>query len=163
VEYRSPDNSQIPSPTLVNRLLANRETEPGPVDREWHYVMWKPAVPNDLTYIAAGTEADVGYCLLFLVQGAPVGAQFEFDFIAHFELIGDAVPVVTPSHTDPLGMAVAQVALSSHQPDLSPEDNFKQVARSISSIAANTLSFVGTAMDTVETVSNVAGAIASLL
>jgi len=142
IEYRHPTNYNAPAGASAAVLLANRETEPVPVNREWHYAMWKPAIPDDLGY-SASPSAVQGYCLLVLIVGAPPGVTFEYDVIAHFELIGDAVPNLTASHNDPLGMAVLSQGLAAHQPDKAPADNFNAVAKSVGSVARTTLSFIG--------------------
>jgi len=142
IESRHPTNYNIVSGSTAAMLLANRETEPVPVNRSWHYVMWKPAVPEDLAY-ETSPSATLGFCLIALIIGAPVGTVFEYDTIAHYEIIGDAVPNLTVSHNDPLGMAVLTQGLAVHQPDSSPSENFQRVAKSVSSVARSTLSFVG--------------------
>lgn len=141
IEYRHPTNLGIPADTFAN-LLKNRETQPGPVDRQWHYVIWRPAVPDDLAYFDT-TSVTGAYCLLFAVQGCPPGAAFEYDAMFHYELIGDAAANSTPSHSDPLGMAVISASLATHQPNLPPEENWKRIAKSINRVASTTLSFVG--------------------
>lgn len=141
IEYRHPNNYNAPTGS-VDMLLGNRETEPVPVDRAWHYAMWKPAVPEDLAYTTA-PQATLGFCLLVCVVGAPPGDNFEYDVIVHYEIVGSNVPNLTVSHNDPLGMAVLSQGLAAHQPDTTPQQNFRDVAKSVSEVAATTLSFVG--------------------
>jgi hypothetical protein len=152
IEYRHPINDSVftGGAVAVQTLLANRETEPGPVDREFHYVVWKPSVPTDLAYLeySPDIEAPSGSCLLLAVEGAPPGAAFEFDAMAHFEIVGNFNPTTTASTSDFLGYSAIQGALgeNAHQPDLPPEENMLSVARGIAKTAATTISFLGPMM-----------------
>jgi hypothetical protein len=148
VEYRQPTNASIYNTSLpVQQMLLNRETEPGPVDREWHYAVWRPAVPTDLTYSQTAAEVP-SICLIIVAEGAPPGAAFEVDAIAHFELVGSNLPSKTKSYHDPLGMAAISSALPSHQPSGTPAENWRTFSAEMFDSAYNALSFVNAVGDT---------------
>lgn len=153
IEYRQPTNASIyGTPITVDQMLLNRETEPGPVDREWHYAVWRPAIPTDLTY---GTYSGLpSVCLLVFVEGAPVGSAFEVDAIAHFECVGASLPNKTKSYHDPVGMAVISSALPSHQPYGTPKENWKDFASEIFSTAKTALSYAPTVIEGITTLSS---------
>jgi len=145
IEYRHPINGSVFTigTGQIADYLRNRETEPGPVDREWHYVVWRPALPADIAYRDASSAFAAS--LLFAVEGAPPGAAFEFDAMVHFEIVGELCPTTSASHSDVIGHSVVSGAmeLGAHQPDLPPKENFLSMAKGISSIASKTVSFLG--------------------
>lgn len=144
IEYRHPTNGNLTQASEA-QLLANRETTPVPVEREWHYVNYRPAVPEDLAYVdqnPIGISTGV-YSEIILVAGAPPGSLFEFEAITHFELVGVGVPELTTSHSDVLGMSAVQAALPNVQASLPPQLGVKDIVKKIGQAAGQTLSFIG--------------------
>jgi len=142
--FRDPQDQLIPGST-ASQLLSNKETTTVPVDRSWHYVVWKPSDFQDTSYTLALQNATTGqFCLLVLVVGCTAGQAFEFDFVQWFEVIGRDIPNVTPSENDPIGYAVVKSAIAVPQPPDSPKDNFSRFMNDAMDIANSTLSFIGT-------------------
>lgn len=132
--YRTPtNNSLVDAATAttvvigVNAITRNKETSTVPVDREWHAALYRPALPEDLSY---GEQDDIhiptggtyprrlvtGPNLLFMVSGAEPGQTFEYDYVAHFEAIGPGLPGMTQTMSDPIGMAAVRSAQTTTQP-----------------------------------------------
>ena len=159
VEFREPINESVFA-TGTNQtfatLLGNRETVPMPVDRQYHYAIWRPAVPEDTAYMSIGNLAQA--CLLIAVEGAPPGSTFEYDATAHFEIVGSAVPSVSKSEADVIGhSAIASViAQSGHQPTVTPEQNLVNMIKEVHKTAEESTSFIGNVGKAVETVSSIA-------
>lgn len=116
------------------QLTANKETSTVPVDREWHCALYKPSVGADLAYSERGdtitigsqifpTELLQGPSLLMLVTGATAGQSFEFDIQGWFEAIGPNVPSLTPTISDPIGMAALATANANTQPTTNVDQN----------------------------------------
>jgi len=136
IEYRTPTNNSVPE-SQFSDLLANRETTSAINDRKFHYVIWRPALPSDLAY---GTLPDVPYqaqCVVLGVEGAQPGTSFEYDIMAHFEIIGDKTANLSVSHSDPHGMSLASSALATHQPALPPEEQGLTVAHAVMQAATS--------------------------
>lgn len=131
-------------------FLLNREAISNPVTRDWHYVVWKPALPSDLAFMTAADLTNPSVCIMCLVDGATPGTAFEFEAVCWFEVTGTQTPALTRSHSDPIGMSVINSALPAHQPTGSPASNLQNFLREVSTIAKETLSFVGTAKGYVE-------------
>jgi len=128
---------------IANYFLENKEATSVPVDREWHYVLWKPVLYQD-TFYNGSLPGATSYCLLAFVSGASPGASFEFDIITWYEVTGLDLANLTPSENDPIGMAVIKSAIAVPQPPDSPADNFSRFINTAASIAETTLSFIGT-------------------
>lgn len=139
--YRNPSNGSYPVPTTQQLMLSNPETTTVPVDREWHYVTFKPVESSDYEYSFTVVN---NFNMIIAVTGIVNGAAFEFDCVQWFEIIGQPVPQVTPSDSDPIGMAVIKSAFAVPQPPDSPKENFGRFMKSAMSIANDTLSFIGT-------------------
>jgi hypothetical protein len=155
VEYRQPTNTSIYNQTLsISDMLLNRETEPGPVDREWHYAVWRPAIPSDLAYTQTIETVMPSICLIIAVEGAPPGSAFEVDAIAHFEAVGVGLPSKSKSYHDPVGMAAISSALPSHQPSGTPKDNWLAFSNEIMDSAQKALSFAPQIMEGLQFVSS---------
>lgn len=156
---RDPSNSPLVSGTTVNTLLGFRETVAIPVDKEWHAVLYKPATASDLTYAPRGLDIDgtaaspklyFSYpSLVAMLSGGTPGASFQYDCITWFEMTGRGLPALTISESDPIGLSVASSAVSSHQPESSPQANAIAFAKSMDSHASNFsfIDFIGSAVD----------------
>jgi len=141
--YRDPQNQYIIASSVAG-LLSNKESTTVPVDREWHYVVWKPADFQDTSYTSALQASNTGQlCLLIYINGSAPGSSYEFDFVQWFEVIGRDIPNLTPSENDPVGMAVIKSAIALPQPPDSPTSNFRDFLRNATAIANDTLSFMG--------------------
>jgi hypothetical protein len=140
VLYRQTGNVSIPNGTTPSELTQNKETTTVPVDRDWHYVVWKPTDMTDVSYF---TTTQAYYCLLAWVNNND-GQLFEYDAISWFEICGQALPNLTPSESDPIGLSVIKSAIAVPQPPDSPTSNFSRFLKDAHSIAMDTLSFIGT-------------------
>jgi len=142
--YRDPQDQLLTNLTPA-QLLSNKETTSVPVDRDWHYVVWKPSDFQDTSYTNVLQSATLGqFCMLVYILGGVSGTTFEFDFIQWFEVVGRDLPNETPSVSDPLGYAVVKSAVAVPQPPDSPKSNFSRFLSNMAGIANETLSFVGT-------------------
>lgn len=141
VLYRTSQNQLVPTGTTQNLLLNNNEATTVPVDRDWHYVTWKPAVAQDTAY-TFGFPVNQ-FPLIIFVFGGTAAMSFEFDFITWFEVIGTDVPALTPSSDDTLGYAVIKSGIAVPQPPDSPASNFRRFIETVADIADETLSFIG--------------------
>jgi len=153
--YRDNQNNTIPGITQT-QLLANKETTTIPIDREWHYVVWKPASATDTNYNQTlPLITGAGFCLMVVVYGAVTNLSFEFDFITWYEVVGRDLANLTQSENDPNGLAVIRSASAVPQPPDSPKDNFSRFMGNLAEIANETLSFVGTGVKALNTGANV--------
>jgi hypothetical protein len=138
--YRDPNNSTTTVGAGTSTFLLNTETTTIPVDREWHYVNWKPVDANDYEYnIGIGTY----YPLVVWVAGAVANQGIEFDFVQWFEVSGSNTPNMTPTDSDPIGMAVIRSAMGVPQAPDSPKEAYKRFLVNAGEIAESTLSFLG--------------------
>lgn len=120
---------------LANTLTQNKETSTVPVDRKWHAVLYKPAAASDLAYaerddiIVAGSAYPANLLqapsLLLMITGATPGQSFEYDIQGWYEIIGSNLPALTPTFSDPVGMAAIGSANAVHQPETDVEANHK--------------------------------------
>jgi hypothetical protein len=132
VAYRSPLNDSINTPMTVNEMLKDKEVSTVVNDRVWHYVTYRPVDPSDITYYGlTGATGNADATLLLFVEGAEVGASFEFEVISHFEVIGPLLPSKSKSHSDVLGMAAVMQALPAHTPTRAPESDAKTFIKSV--------------------------------
>lgn len=138
--YRQNFNTTFPNPLTVNIALQNPETTTVPIDREWHYVTFKPVEADDYDY---STTISGAFSLVILISGATAATAFEYDFVQWFEVIGGNVTNLTPSDSDPIGMAVIKSAMAVPQPPDSPKENFANFLDTALAIADSTLSFIG--------------------
>jgi len=138
--YRQMNNISIPNNTNPTEMLQNKETTTVPVDRDWHYVTWKPADGNDISY---SNGVFIYYPLVVFISAAGASQGFEFDTVSWFEVTGTAIPNLTPSEYDPLGLAVIKSAIAVPQPPDAPTSNFERFLQSAGSIAMDSLSFLG--------------------
>lgn len=130
--YRDPSNGAIAFGSSLDNLLTMRESSLAPVDKEWHCALWKPVSASDITYASRGIDIDSGTgsklfamnpSIIVGVTGGSAGASVSYDVIVWFEMTGRNMPVVSVSHTDPIGYSMASAAVSSHQPESSPKQN----------------------------------------
>jgi hypothetical protein len=132
IEYRQLINDSvfIGGPISIGALMNNRETVSAGVDREWHYALWRPANSTDCFYETDDKLAEA--CLLIAVQGAPPGASYEFEAIAHFEIIGSRLPNTTKSESDPIGIGVVSSAIANtgSQPTTTPQNTLNTLVKS---------------------------------
>lgn len=109
--FRQPQNSTTHQMTSDN-LYSLSNTKAIPCDRRKHSVCWQPITPNDFEYSvnANNTDrtvatADTGApCMGVMVSGATTGNSFEYEIIAHYELLGSPI-LTTKSHSDSVGMS----------------------------------------------------------
>lgn len=151
VAFREPVNSIITSPAPVDVFLANREAVTVPSDRKWHSAVWRPATPRDLAYednFSLFTQFEPS--ILLVVSGAVPGTSFEIDAVGWYEVIGNTLPHLSRSHSDPLGMSVVMAGLSSKQPTASPQSSVNSFIREATEIANTTLSFISSVKPIVE-------------
>jgi len=148
--YRTNDNVSPPTGggSVSTYFFENKETTSVPVDREWHYVLWKPVLNQD-TFYNGTLPGATSYCMLAFVSGAGAGTAFEFDIVTWYEITGPDLPNLTPSENDPIGMAVVKSAIAVPQPADAPAENFSRFLRTASDIASHTLSFIGTGVSAV--------------
>lgn len=155
IAFRQPENRMIVAPSTMPALLANREAVTVPADRKWHLCLWKPASPRDLGYYDDFADfSTTEWSQLIVVNGAEPGTSFEVDLIGWYEVIGNSLPFLSRSHSDPLGLSVVSAALSEKQPTGSnPVATF---IRDATAIANESLSFI-------QAMSPVIGAISSFI
>jgi len=141
--FRTPTNNNVfggPNPTEA-QLLSFKETSTNPVDREWHYSIYRPSVAADLAYNnpvnLAGNDA-----LLLAVFGAQPGQSFEFDYVAWFEVVGNNLPNLTRSHSDPIGMSAVSMAMPSVQPTRAPETTLRSFMKEMAYGVGTAMSFM---------------------
>lgn len=156
LSVRDPSNSPVPGGTTVNGFLTFRETVQSAVDKEWHCCLYKPTTASDSAYAPNGRDIDgtapSGYlynqfpCMLMMLSGGTPGASFQFDTIQWIEMTGRGLPVLSKSHADPFGLSVASAAVSSHQPESSPQQNAVAFAKSMDE-HVQTFSFIDTVGD----------------
>lgn len=143
VKYRDPGNLMIAShPT--DALLLFQEASTSPVDRKWHYVMYRPARASDLYYTATPLSGTPQPSLLVYVAGCTPGTSFEYEAVAHHEFTGRALPGITPSFVDPNGMAIVQSALGANMPTSSPSATWEAFKAKAFEVAQHTLTQVAT-------------------
>jgi hypothetical protein len=139
--YRSNNNESVGYPLTASVMLQNKECVTVPVDREWHYNVYKPtSAPGDVGYEFIVSNV---YPNMIMIQGATAGMSFEYDWVTWFEVIGAQVPNLTPSSSDPLGLAVVKSASAVNQPVNTPSQNWSNFLDEVSTIAGDTLSFIG--------------------
>jgi len=134
------DNGNPTYPFTATQMLQNKESVTVPVDRNWHYCVYKPAVEQDTAYAFINTNV---FPMSILVQGAGPGQSFEYDWVTWFEVIGPQIPNLTPSHSDPLGLSVIKSATAINQPVMTPSQNWSHFLSEVGTIAEDTLSFLG--------------------
>jgi hypothetical protein len=156
VLYRNNGNLTMPNPYPPSEMLQNKETTTVPVDRDWHYVVWLPTDATDITYVAA---TQTYYCMMAWISNCGAAQGFEFDVVSWFEVVGTALPNMTPSEFDPLGLAVIKSSVAVAQPPDSPQSNFSRFLETAGAVANASLSFLGTgakvAMKTATALTNV--------
>jgi len=138
--YRHFSNLTIPNGFTPSEMLQNKETTTVPIDRDWHYVTWKPTDATDISYV---NSVYTYYPMVIYISTAGPAQGFEFDAVSWFEAVGLAIPNLTPSEYDPLGLAVIKSAIAVPQPPDSPQSNFERFLQSAGSIAMDSLSFLG--------------------
>jgi len=137
--YRSTFNSNIAACSNSQTLLQSREATASPADRKYHYVTYRPAVPDDVAYSDQIINA---MNLLIIVDGGQPGQSFEYDAQWWFETIGGQLPSLTMSHSDPVGMAAVVGALPTTQPTNSPEAELSSFWNKVVSVAKEAFSFI---------------------
>jgi hypothetical protein len=138
--YRDPNNGTPVGGATASILLLNTETTTVPMDREWHFINWKPVSANDYEY---NTSIGTTFPLLLLVAGSIVNQGIEFDIVQWFEMSGQALPNMTPTDSDPIGMAIIRSAMGTPQSPDSPKEAFERFLQSAGRIADSTLSIIG--------------------
>jgi len=140
----SNDGGLLLNPVTIATLLASRESVTVPADRKWHSAVWRPAAPRDITYYDDFVGfSDVDPAMGLVVTGATPGTSFEVDAVGWYETIGSSLPMLSRSHSDPLGMATVSASLSETQPTATPSQTVASFIRGATSIAQESLSFVG--------------------
>lgn len=144
ISARNNGNALFPSGAGITAqvFLLNREAVSVPVSRDWHYVIWRPALPTDLAYLPPAFLTLPSQCMVLYVEGAVPGVSFEFEILSWWELIGLGLPGLTKSHSDPLGFSAITSALPDHQPLHSPEMDTKTFMADIAKVANETFSFI---------------------
>jgi hypothetical protein len=141
ISYRQPENRQVPHPYPPSFFLSNREAVTVPADRAWHSCLWRPALPRDLAYFEPFSDLTaLEYSNMIVISGGVPGTSFEIDLVGWYELIGNTLPNLTRSHSDPLGMSVVSASLSEKQPTTS--NSVRDFIANATSIANESLSFV---------------------
>lgn len=137
--FRSPINTpivgslQTATPEVpISTLTRNKETVTVPVDREWHACLYKPAVPQDLSYAEQDDVTVIGTnyprrmvdgpSMLIIITGGTTNQSFEWDFIGHYEAVGPNLPGFTTTKSDVVGMSIVRSALATTQPTSSVEE-----------------------------------------
>ncbi len=115
VLYRNRSNQpSIGLNTIATALLDNYYSSED-VDRDWATVTYSPSRADDITYqkyIDPIVSSTVGYPIFMIMFESTAGNQFEFECIAHYEMIAGSVGIpVTPSHSDPIGMGAVVSSL----------------------------------------------------
>jgi hypothetical protein len=136
---RQPVNTNFPPGYKAPDFLKIRETTTNPAERTWHYSSFRPALATDTAYNNTGIVSE---CLIVYVDGGTVGQSYEFDYIAWFEAIGQPLPQMTASHSDPNGMAATLQALPTHQPTGSPKQDHSNLLDNMLKVAKTAFSFL---------------------
>lgn len=179
IAYRSPMNLPIIAAAVTgtpvvtqSELLRNKETSTVPVDRQTHCAIYRPAVPTDLSY---GEADDMniplgnyprrmvdGPSLLMFITGSTAGQTFEYDYVAHYELIGTNLPGFTITSPDPVGMAAIGAANSVAQPTTNVEENTKSFMSRINHHLSQATHVLEQVTPVVEHVKKVASGVATV-
>jgi hypothetical protein len=136
VLYRDRGNNSIVSSTqsTMSSFLKDKSYASSTTSRSWKEITYLPDNPqllgyqdyrvfdgNNVTYDDEGNILTrTGYnhfCMIAFVDGAQPSNSFEFEAIAHFELIGTNLPSSSKSPADPVGFA----AVTSSVPTVIPE------------------------------------------
>jgi hypothetical protein len=153
--YRQPENTALVNAHFASFYLQNREAVTVPADRKWHLCLWKPALPRDLAYWNDYAAFSVNeQSQLIMVDGGSPGSSFEIDIMGWYEVIGNTLPFLSRSHSDPLGLSVVSAALSEKQPVNS--DPLSSFLKTATAIARESVSFIDAAAPVI-------GAVASLI
>jgi len=161
VSFRSPTNRDpLASGPITNaQLLSYKESASNPVDRDWHYAVYRPSTPTDLAY-ANPNNLQSNFCLVVGVFGAQPGQSFEFDYVSWFETVGSNMPNLTRSHSDPIGMSAVSMAMPATQPTRSPSTSLRDFMHEMAAGVATAMSFMpvmpGTAGNIQRGISNTA-------
>jgi hypothetical protein len=141
--FRSPTNADAltAAPVTNSQLLAFKETSTSPVDRDWHYAIYRPAVATDLAYLSP-IDRSGNFCMIVAVFGASPGASFEFDFVSWYEVAGNNLPNLTRSHSDPIGMSAVSMALPTAQPTRNPTSSLRDFMHEMAAGAATAMSLI---------------------
>lgn len=142
ISFRSPTNSDfVGTGKTASQLLTYKESSSNPVDRDWHYAVYRPATPADITYHNPITLGG-NFALLVAVFGGQPGQSFEFDAVSWFEVVGNNLPNLTKSHSDPIGMAAVSMAMPIIQPTRNPTSSLRDFFHEMSAGVATAMSFM---------------------
>lgn len=129
VAFSDPTHSTINGMTPANISL-EVQSRRFPVTRDWTTVLYMPVIAEDYQLInvsnaltaanvAAGT---LSWYMGFQVIGAVVATSFEWEMFTVFEVNGRAVRGMTPSHSDPTGLAATMNVSNSAAPVQGPAE-----------------------------------------
>jgi hypothetical protein len=153
IAYRQAMNQDAPNGSNGDTLLLNREATISPSDRKYHYVTFRPAVPNDVNYNTFTSSAN--FSMLLYVDGAVAATSFEYDIIWWFEITGSKLPNLTRSHADPIGMAAVTATLPLHQPSATPEVEHRNFLQEVVNTAQTAFSFLSPIVNSIGGVENI--------
>jgi len=143
VIFRSPTNRDFlaPGSQSVTNLLTYKETSTAPVDRDWHYAVWRPTTATDIAY-ANPVDLEPNFCLLVAIFGGQPGQSFEFDYVSWFEIVGNNLPNLTRSHSDPIGMSAVSMAMPLVQPTRNPNTTLRSFLKEMAVGVSTAMSFM---------------------
>jgi len=143
ISFRQPTNNDMfyGGSVSESEILTFKETTTNPVDRQWHYAIYRPATPTDLAY-SNPTALTANFCLLIAVFGGQPGQSYEFDYVSWFEVVGSNLPNLTRSHADPIGMAAVSMAMPIVQPTRSPTNTLRGFLKEMASGVNMAMSFM---------------------
>jgi len=143
ISFRSPTNGNflVSGAVTESQLLLSKEASTSPVDRDWHYAIYRPSTPTDLAY-SDPTALAGNYCMLFAVFGGQPGQSFEFDYVAWFEIVGTNLPNLTRSHSDPIGLSAVSMAMPLIQPTRDPKSSLRDFIHEMAVGVSTAMSFM---------------------
>jgi hypothetical protein len=130
--FMNPDqqNMYLVTPT---QLLQFQDAESVPVTQDWTYLSWHPTRATDFEYTGAvGTD----YPLVIYVHSAAAFQPFEVEIISYLEVVGSALPGLTPSHSDPVGFGATLEVIANRQDHRKPSGVLRRIADAISTTAS---------------------------
>lgn len=117
---RMPSGESFQFPVSDSTLLALRSTNTAPVTRRPESVTYYPDTYNAIDYIE-GISLRLEQSLLIAVVGGVVGSSFEYEYVQHWEVIGDNVLNTSKSESDPMGLGAVIQSIPQRVPSTTPE------------------------------------------